>query len=924
MRRWGNRDIGRSHEHIRLPRTDRHSERAQRVEESGLSPHRAAVPLDPPAGDLTARAVPLAAALADRYRITRELGAGGMATVYLAEDVRHHRKVAVKLLHPELSAVLGSERFLKEIELTAGLQHPHILPLFDSGSADGQLYYVMPFVEGETLRARLERERQLPVRDAVRIAREVADALAYAHARGVIHRDVKPENILLQGGHALVADFGIALAVQQAGGQRITQTGLSLGTPQYMAPEQATGEKSVDARADVYALGVVTYEMLAGEPPFTGPTTQSVIAKVLTTEPAPLSNARRTVPPHVADAVHTAPAEFAAALGAADVREIAPPRETHADATAPRAARLAPASIGLAALGVLAIAGTSFWLGGRVLGGEPPPLTFGPSTRLTWDQGLEVQPAISPDGRAVAYAGGTSAGARIYVRQIAGGRPIRIADDSAVTEESPSWSPDGSRVLYLSRGAVFSAPAAGGASRQEVAARASRITSAAWAPDGRSIAYAAGDSLYVRAPEGEVRVVARLPEPSLCTWSPDSALIACASGNARYLVGIGAQFGNLSPNRIAVVRVRDGSVTTISDSTSINVSPVWSRDARRLYYVSNREGRGDVYAQALDGEGRPTAPALRLTTGLGAHSISLDASATHLAYAIYTPTSNIWSLPVPTGAPVTAASAVPVTAGVQVIENLNFSRDGRWLLYDSDLPGRSDIYRHALAGGEPERITSDPADDFSPDLSPDGTEIAFHSWRAGSRDLWIQPLDARPVQRITAWPGHEWTPEWSPDGRALLFISGVEQRFVWVMRRKADGSWETPVQRARAYWPAWSPDGRSIAFGSSVVGGSLLVMPAYSGAPRVVLDASKPGMPQVERPRWSDDGRTIYFKSHDPQGRASFWSIPAAGGAPRLLVRFDDPKRPSYRQQWTLGRNRMYFPIEDRQADVWVMDVTSR
>ncbi|HEU4721783.1 MAG TPA: protein kinase, partial [Gemmatimonadaceae bacterium] len=792
-------------------------------------------------------------------------------------------------------------------------------------------------VEGETLRARLERERQLPVRDAVRIAREVADALSYAHARGVIHRDVKPENILLQGGHALVADFGIALAVQQAGGQRITQTGLSLGTPQYMAPEQATGEKSVDARADVYALGVVTYEMLAGEPPFTGPTTQSVIAKVLTTEPAPLSNARRTVPPHVADAVHTAlaklpadrfdgAAEFAAALGAADLREVAP-RETHAPA-APRAIgmrRVAGTTIALAALGALALAAASFWLGGRVLGAREMPMTFGRATRLTWDQGLEVQPAISPDGRAVAYASGTSTEARIYVRQLAGGRPVRVADDSAVSEESPSWSPDGTRLLYLARGAVFSAPAAGGASRQEVAAVGGRrITAAAWAPDGRTIAYAAGDSLHVRAPDGAVRVLARLPEPTLCTWSPDSALIACTSGNARYVVGIGAQFGNLSPNRITVVRVRDGAVTTISDSTSINVSPVWSRDARRLYYVSNRGGRGDVYAQELDGEGRPSAPALRLTTGLGAHSISLDASGTHLAYAIYTPTSNIWSLPVPGGAPVSAATAVPVTTGVQVIENMNVSRDGRWLLYDSDLPGTSDIYRHSLAGGEPERITSDPADDFSPDLSPDGTEVAFHSWRAGSRDLWIQPLDARPVQRITDWPGHEWTPEWSPDGRAMLFISGVEQRFVWVVRRKADGSWEAPVQRARAYWPAWSPDGRSIAFGSALVGGSLLVIPADSGAPRVVLDASKPGVPQVERPRWSEDGRTIYFKSHDPQGRASFWSVPAAGGTARLLVRFDDPKRPSYRQQWALGRNRMYFPVEDRQADVWVMDVTTR
>src|SRR5687767_13330294 len=229
-----------------------------------------------------------------------------MAVVYLAQDLRHHRKVAVKVLHPELAAILGAERFLAEIRTTASLQHPHILPLFDSGVANGQLFYVMPFVEGETLRARLVREGPLPVADAVRIAVEVADALDYAHRRGVVHRDVKPENVLLarspgdsRGGHALVADFGIALAVTQAGGERMTQTGLSLGTPQYMAPEQATGEKGVDARADVYALGAVTYEMLAGEPPFTGPTAQAVVARALTEDPRPLVPQRRSVPPHV-------------------------------------------------------------------------------------------------------------------------------------------------------------------------------------------------------------------------------------------------------------------------------------------------------------------------------------------------------------------------------------------------------------------------------------------------------------------------------------------------------------------------------------------------------------------------------------------------------------------------------------------------
>jgi len=242
-------------------------------------------------------------ALAGRYTVEREVGTGGMATVYVARDVRHDRLVAIKVLRPELTAVLGADRFLSEIKTTAALQHPHILPLFDSGDADGRLFYVMPLVEGETIRARLERETQLPVADATRIAREVAAALDYAHRRGVVHRDIKPENILLQDGNALVADFGIALAVSSAGGQRLTQTGISLGTPSYMAPEQAMGERSIDARADIYALGAVTYEMLAGEPPFTGPTVQATVARVIAERPRSLRAQRPSVPPQVEEAI---------------------------------------------------------------------------------------------------------------------------------------------------------------------------------------------------------------------------------------------------------------------------------------------------------------------------------------------------------------------------------------------------------------------------------------------------------------------------------------------------------------------------------------------------------------------------------------------------------------------------------------------
>ena len=231
----------------------------------------------------------LAAALADRYRLERELGQGGMATVYLAHDLKHDRKVAIKVLRPELAAIIGAERFLREIKTIATLQHPHILGLIDSGEVQGTAYYVMPFVEGESLRDRLTREKQLPITEAVRIATEVAAALDYAHRHGVIHRDIKPENILLHDGAALVADFGIALAASNAGSTRMTETGMSLGTPHYMSPEQAMGEREITARSDVYALGCVLYEMLSGDPPFTGSTAQAIVARVMTEEPRPLT-----------------------------------------------------------------------------------------------------------------------------------------------------------------------------------------------------------------------------------------------------------------------------------------------------------------------------------------------------------------------------------------------------------------------------------------------------------------------------------------------------------------------------------------------------------------------------------------------------------------------------------------------------------
>src|SRR5205809_3165974 len=254
----------------------------------------------------------LTAALAGRYAIERELGAGGMATVYLARDLRHDRDVALKVLRPELAAVLGAERFLREISISARLDHPHILTLIDSGESDGFVWYVLPYVRGESLREKLTREKQLSLEEAVRIATQVATALDYAHRHGVVHRDIRPENILLHEGEAVLADFGIALAVREAGGPRLTESGLSLGTPQYMSPEQATGGRELDARSDVYSLAAVVYEMLAGEPPHTGPTVQAVIAKLLTERPTRILTVRDTVPEGVDSAVAKALAKVPA------------------------------------------------------------------------------------------------------------------------------------------------------------------------------------------------------------------------------------------------------------------------------------------------------------------------------------------------------------------------------------------------------------------------------------------------------------------------------------------------------------------------------------------------------------------------------------------------------------------------------------
>ncbi len=876
----------------------------------------------------------LAKALADRYKVEREVGAGAMAVVALAHDLRHQRRVAIKILRPELTSLMGPQRFLREIDIAASLMHPHILPLHDSGEADGLLYYVMPYVEGESLRGRLERQDRLPLEDALQIGREVADALAYAHHRGFVHRDNKPENILLSGGHALVADFGIARAIGSAGREQLTARGLGTGTPAYMSPEQAAGDGPVDERTDIYALGCVLYEMLAGEPPFTGCTDETTIARRLS-EPAPrVSVVRNDVNPEldaaIAKALAPAPidrfakaTEFAAALSqAASLARASTPAQPQTaeprSITSPFSRRWTLLATATAGVTLLALVADRYTLHGA------PEIQIGRRTQVTLSPGLEVHPALSPRGDLMAYvAGGDS---RLFVQQVEGGNRIPIARDLPGPHGWPQWSPDGKRLSFSSARGLEIVPALGGVPRlfaqDGPGALRSAITLIAgpWSPDGREVAFVRGDTLYA-APGygGAPRRIAIGPALHSCAWSRDGERIACVSVNVEGSTP-GPGLGNLAQSAIMIIPAAGGSPAKAIDDGYSNSSPAWLPDGT-LLFVSNREGGRDVYAVRLDSKGRPTSSPHRLTTGLNAFTITLSANGSRMGYATFAETSNVWSIAVPARTIASVSEAKPVTIGNQVMEGFDISRDGRWLAFASDRSGNSDIYRVRLEGGsEPEQLTGTPADEFSPAWSPDGREIAYHSFKEGRRQIYVIPAEGGAPTLVTGTEEDERAPTWSPDGRAVLFLSNAissnpETR---IARRATDGSWNAPAHWRRPVCdPGWSPNGQLVA--CAELSGRLVLTDGRGELMRVLVEGGRT-LATFPCPGWSSDGRTVYYVGAD-SGGTTINAVPVTGGKPRVVLRFDDPTRPWHRYGCRVFGDRFYFTVGDRQSDIWIAEL---
>jgi Tol biopolymer transport system component len=799
----------------------------------------------------------LATALADRYRLERQVGEGGMATVYLAEDLRHHRKVAVKVLRAELSAILGAERFLHEITTTANLQHPHILPLFDSGEAAGRVFYVMPFVEGESLRDRLARLRQLPVEEAVRIAREVADALDYAHRHGVIHRDVKPENILLHDGRAQVADFGIALAASRAdGGARMTETGMSLGTPHYMSPEQAMGEREITAQSDIYALGCVLYEMLIGEPPFTGPTAQAIVARVMTEEPRSLALQRRTVPPQVEDAVLTALAKLpadrfatAAEFGAALSGGTTAARRHRPEPVAPAAG----ASRRLVALlGALLVATGALATWALLRRPAPAPVSwFSMNLPAGMLVGSTADPALalSRDGRTLAYLMEGASGASQLVTRRAGD-PLPTPVPGSENAMGVDFSADGNWLLFVDRGLrPRKALVAGGSGVAIPAAPDLRATRIVEAPNGEFAVTLANGWLGMLRQDGTVDTLSR-PDSSLGEATHDAMQVL---PNGQVLV-------------IATTSFPEGAIIVVDL-------------ARRERHAIAGTPTDVSWAKVAEGH-------LVWALGDGSlHAARFDPGAYRL-----------------TGAATPLNARVQVTRGTR--PKVAVSAGGALAFVPQVLPSLVRVGRD----GAVQPLLATPRNYHNPRLSPEGRRVLF-DFSDDGRDVWVVDLRDTTLTRVS-FEGDAHDGFWHPDGRSFYFAS-ARRSGIGIFRRAADGSGTpdsvyfsggqitlhaitpdsklavaaridgfvfdlytvdlsgpgargTPLLQTRydEYYPALSPDGRWLAYVSTETNRNEVYVRPFPEAGSKVLVSQGGGI----EPIWSRDGRELFYRGFDTGG----------------------------------------------------------
>jgi Tol biopolymer transport system component/tRNA A-37 threonylcarbamoyl transferase component Bud32 len=810
----------------------------------------------------------LSAALADRYRLERELGQGGMATVYLAADLKHDRQVAIKVLKPELAAVLGAERFVQEIKTTAALSHPHILPLFDSGTAEGFLYYVMPYVQGETLRSKLDREKQLGVEEAVKIAREVADALDYAHRQGVVHRDIKPENILLHDGRPMVADFGIALAVSAAAGGRMTETGLSLGTPHYMSPEQATAEKEITARSDVYSLASVLYEMLAGQPPHLGGSAQQIIMKIIAEPVAAVTSLRKSVPANVAAALAQAleklPADrFDSAKAFAEA--LANPAFTTRSTTAAGArggagpgapdllvrswAALWRPAAGWAVAGVLAVAlfGVLMVTPRRV---SAPGRVTRFTIRLPSDAWFTFPSlSVARDGRTIVMPVQDSAGGSVWAYRLDRATYQKLTPSAPESGVRPAVSPDGGWIVYTADGRLWK-KSVDGQGGPVALADGANWGGGAWSREGGIVytpRYQSG-LWQVSEEGGDAHEVSR----------PDSAR---------------GELGHWWPQFLP------GGRYVLFTAYS---SPM---ERSRIEVLDLRTGERKDLVEGAYGRFVPS------------------------GHLLFVRGNNVLAVPFDLGSRAVRGQAVPVLDDIAVaspdgVAGFDVSDDGTLVyLRASTFNAPSDLVWVDGSGREA-RVLDRPALYDHPALSPDGRHLAVQINEGGS-DIWVYELARGVFSRLTRHAGVARNPVWTPDGRRVIYEGEVPQYdLFW---RAVDGSAaaETLLTTPNDKHPySVTPDGRYLLYNETDprVDLWMLALDGTGERRRLTDTPFREGTPVV-----SPNGRWLAYRS-DESGREEVYVMAFPGGGSRVQVSVDGGSSP----QWTRGGRELVYRVEGR------------
>ena len=826
----------------------------------------------------------LQAALADRYLVEREIGRGGMATVYLARDIKHDRHVAVKVLDPELGAVLGVERFLSEIKVTANLQHPNLLPLFDSGPAAGNLYYVMPFVEGESLRARRERERQLPVEEAVRIAIAIASALEYAHEHGVIHRDLKPENILIQAGEPVVADFGIALAVSKAGGARVTQTGLSLGTPQYMSPEQATGDRVIDRRSDIYSLAAMTYEMLTGEPPHTGSTMQAVIARLLTEQPRSVRLIRPNVPEHVELALERAleklPAdrwptarEFSDALkGNAGTSAARPPRSRATLMARGWRARLAtPLVIGFGAVALAAIVfGAQMW---RVARSAPTeratvrfPLNLPADAQYAPSVGQSM--SISRDGSLIVFVAMNSAGAtQVYARKI--DDPVAHVVPHTQGAATAFTSPDGKWVATLD-GQVLQKVSLESGAAFPLSPQQTAQQGATWTSRG-DIVFSVGRLHRVPETGGAPVPVCSAAIPGV---EQEQNPLALADGD-RVLFGAYGK-GGLGAAKLAVASIVTGTCRYLDIA---GLAPLGFVDEFLIYVT----GDGVLMGIPFDvGSLRALGPAIPLMTDIAVFSNTGTAQASLSASGTLVTESGAVSTRLVIAD--LAGNVTPIPVDARAYGYPRMSPDGSKLAVTVISAARREIWIYDMASHSSAKVTEGAFVNERPEWSPDGKRILYRTSRGEQSSLWWRAADlSGPEEALLSVKGDSYFEGViTPDARYVVYQ--VDNLNANLLYRALGGTDTTShpiaVSPALETQARVSSDGRWVAFVTNGSGRDEVVVQPFPGPGPRTLVSSKGG----REPIWSRDGRRLFYREGEQLVAANVRAAPGFSVASRDVL----------------------------------------